>query len=170
MRISTWLLVGLVALAACTSASGELRGGAPRYDAAKSLLFDAGLIYCFEDADEVEAGATTWTGIYRDLFGPMTRGGCAGDGACHGTDGQAGSKGSFGFVCADKTGCRQKMIATNLLSGDQDGGVTSAANLIGILRSDRNPAAIMPKRPTCTFSERSIVRIETWVQNGAPDD
>lgn len=170
MRTGPLFLSGILALAACTSATGELRGGETRFDASERKPFDAGYYECFEDAREQRDGTeTTWTALYRDLFGPTAISSCAGFGACHGTLGQAGSRTSQ-FVCGDPKECRESLFSSNLVRPDPGGGPADPQNLLAILRSPKSPGGYMPKEPACTFTARSIERIEAWAQNGAPDD
>ena len=176
------LLVALATAAcatACATATGEVHGGAWKLDAAppETLQLDAGPI---DDAgpppeDLVDAGAgTTWTDLYRDLFGPTGQASCAGNATCHGAADQAGAHGSFGYVCATRDGCRESMLslATGLVQA-QDFDAPAESGLVAALRRRSARGTVvgtMPRTAPYVFSHDSIARIETWISHGAPAD
>lgn len=170
------LVTGAAALAACADASGEVRGGDPRFDAAppgpapeEDAAADAGPFP--EDLLDAGTGAT-WTDLYRDLFGPTGGASCAGDGLCHGSADQAGAVAS-GFVCDSQAGCRASMLGNSGLVKSADFTAPQQSFLATIVRRRRSDGSLlgsMPKRPAYVFSRASMERIQTWIQNGAPDD
>lgn len=170
--------VAVLGAAACATATGDVSGGDARFDASAPAFDDSSDFgeggVPPEDLRDAGSG-TTWTALYRDLFGPSAPSGCAGDGDCHGTATQAGAEASGGFVCADQAGCRDSLLSpsTGLVQA-KDAAEPSKAALIFELRH-RNAAGkvvgIMPKRPASyVFSHDSMARIETWIQNGSPND
>jgi hypothetical protein len=162
------LLAALVSAAACSSSSGS---GSPG-DADASAI-EAGVDAAPEPPEDDAGSGTAWPDLYRDLFGPTGRASCAGDGACHGAPNQAGAISASGFVCADETGCRTKMLEAGLVKLPGDASDPSSSVLVKVLRkrnADGSLTGFMPKRPAYVFSRTSIGRIETWTANGAKAD
>lgn len=96
VRSSAKLLL-VLGIAACTSASGELRGGElrPEFDASSPPRLVA---------EFPNASPTSWRGLYRDFFSKNAASGCGQFAGCHGSPTQSGSLAS-NFVCADVDGC-----------------------------------------------------------------
>lgn len=163
---------------ACASATGEVRGGEARFDASPTEPFDAG--GPVEDAD-LEAPATTWRGLYRDLFGRSAPSSCAGTASCHGAVGQQGVS-SGKFLCPNIDECydsmRSKGADRKLASGlvvDADVAAPEGAMLFRVLRARRGDGTVsdgtMPARPAdFAFSPAQIENIKTWISNGAKKD
>ena len=166
------VVLGIAALAACMNASGELVGGEPLYNASPPPFA------CIEDDG---TGPATWTALYDGVIGPNAvyrtdegsgtqKGGCAGDGTCHGGADQLGARQSK-FSCTTKEDCRNQLFASNLVTAASDaGGSASAVNLIGVMRNLERAGGYMPKRPVCAFPKSTIDRIRRWAEKGAPDD
>ncbi len=173
-----------IALAAvtvgCASASGDVRGGETRFDAAAP---DPLVIPVTEDAF-TDASPTSWKGIYRDFFGRRAKGSCAGNGGCHDAAGKPGSKVS-NFVCGDVDGCYQSLrtakdpdprVSMFALVEDKDIASPEAAYLFSILRY-RNAEAVlvsnrgMPQVPAdYAYSSAEIDRMKAWIKAGAKND
>lgn len=182
MRAMTALL--LVALGACSSSSGS-----PQSDTSKTHTTpseptpaptagdDSGSSTTDGGApeDAIDAGSgTTWTDLYRDLFGATSPASCAGSGACHGDANQAGARSSNGFVCTDKDGCRNSLLSADTgLVQASDSAAPEQGALIHTLRHRTTSGSVtgtMPKGGSYVFSRASVTRIETWIRNGAPND
>lgn len=154
-RVVSLLLLSCVA---CATASGEVSGGEPRFDAGSSA---------FADADP-----QSWTGLYRDLFGPNGRGSCSATNSCHGSAAQPGAQQS-GFVCPDKTGCLEALkSADSGLIRESDAMKPEGSNFYGILRKRTNGAVIgiMPKSPQYVFTDDELARVKAWIAKGSPND
>jgi hypothetical protein len=171
MRGAALVAIGITAAAcaaSCATATGDVSGGDPRF--AEDAGGDAPTSF---PEDDIDAGAgTTWTDLYRDLFGPTGGGSCAGNGTCHGAADQAGTK-SVGFLCADQDGCRASLFATSLVRA-LDAQKPDDSGLIGVMRH-RSPSGaivgLMPRAPgTYVFSHDSIARVRAWIAAGAPND
>jgi hypothetical protein len=88
--------------AASCDASGHVNGGDPLFDASVPASGEGGV-----DPDQGLGTGTTFTDLYDDFFGPMSKAfpnaqgqaGCAGIGACHGDPTQPGAIASGGYVC-----------------------------------------------------------------------
>lgn len=162
----------MVALAAaCAKASGEVQGGD---------LTDAGLqavtpgeLTATYDAGTYCGEGTTWSSLYRDIFGPTDRpGSCSFASYCHGDPDGTGAK---KFKCFDMVGCREGMIEAELVD------VSNASNpyeagLFGIIRH-RDPndgqvhTAPMPREPgDYVFPDACIERMKGWIESGIPAD
>lgn len=166
-----------VVFLAAACGAGEGRDGAPGGDEAPSAPMEttASVADGGTAEDLVDAGAgTTWTDLYRDLFGPSAPASCAGSGACHGAAEQSGARGSYGYVCASRDGCRASMLSPETaLVQASDFGAPSKSTLVQTLRRRSASGSVvgsMPKRSTYVFSHDSIARVEAWIRNGAPDD
>ncbi len=137
---------------------------------------DAGDGAVAKPEEAIDSGSgTTWTDLYRDLFGPTGQASCAGDGLCHGSASQAGARGSNGFVCADKDACYASMTAASpglVTSTDTTDPTKSVLYLtLRHRRTDGSVTGSMPKRPfSYVFSTASMARIATWIQSGAKND
>jgi hypothetical protein len=157
------------AAAACTSASGEVTGGATRFDLAVPCFRDP---YAMEEEDLVDAGSgARWSDLYRDLFGPTGGASCAGQGNCHGEVGRPGEAAS-GFLCDTEEGCRESMLGASGLVPESALTAPASARLFGILRH-RDECGIsgrMPAGSSYVFSKASLERIRTWIVSEAPND
>ena len=81
------IALALGCVSACTSASGEIRGGGdrPGYDAAAPEP----LAVPIKEDPFLGAGKTTWKGVYRDFFGRRAKSGCGAQPTCHSVAGRA---------------------------------------------------------------------------------
>lgn len=176
------LLVGALAApsaSGCSSATGEVVGGAPRFDAG---LPDP-LVQPIVEPTLTEASPTSWGGIYRDFFGKRARGSCAGTGGCHGSVGRPGVSIS-NFVCADLDDCWRSLrqdkhpnpMYNRPLVADADIANPDDAFLFKVLRTRLADGTIesnldMPQTPRdYAFSQEDIARMKTWIRNGALND
>jgi hypothetical protein len=165
-RVGTIAALVLVAAACDAGRSDDEGGGVARKDEAESAS---------NAEDLVDAGAgTTWTDLYRDLFGPTAPASCAGTGMCHGTADESGARGSNGYVCTSREGCRESMLSLETgIVQPSDSKAPEKSTLIAMLRRRSASGGIvgtMPKRSEYVFSRDSIARVETWIRNGAPND
>jgi hypothetical protein len=167
-------MIGVLALvAACAEAGGETKGGE---------LTDAGLQASANGVfrpPAVDGGidcgeGTTWSSLYRDIFGPTGKpGSCSFQSNCHGSPEGDGAIAGSGIDCFDQNGCRQSMIDAGLLkprlARDPDSG-----GLVSILRRrtpDGEVNGLMPKSPgSYTYPEACLVRIRGWISNNYPAD
>jgi hypothetical protein len=167
------LLVAVLGAAACATASGEVSGGDPKTEPvvdAGGAPVDAGPTTFPEDLVDAGSG-TTWTALYRDLFGPTGVTSCAGNGTCHGGADQAGAK-SAGFLCADQKGCRQSLVDVGQVR-TRDTTAPDKSLLVLTLRhraDSGNIVGIMPKTPPFVFPRSAMDRVKTWIAAGFPDD
>jgi hypothetical protein len=168
MTRATWifacaLVAPSLATVGCGDATTEVSGGEPRFDAAAPQLGEG----------RPSASPTSWTGLYRDIFGPNGTASCAGNGTCHGSKEQLGARSSGGCVCADQEGCRASLLdpSTGLVKPD-DKRAPETSGLYAVLRRVEGGRAvgIMPKEPPYTFTEAELTRIKTWIANGALND
>lgn len=165
-----------MSIAACSASttSPEARDESLNEAAAVSAGTDDGKVAQAPE-DLLDAGSgTTWTDLYRDLFGPTGGASCAGNGPCHGSAEESGASGSHGYVCASREGCRESMLSleTGLVQAS-DSTAPEKSTLVATLRRRSAKGGIvgtMPKRSEYVFSHDSIARIEAWIRNGAPDD
>src|SRR4051812_42284460 len=134
------VLIGLFTWAgvACTGASGDVRGGDARFDAATP----APLVVPITEPAFADAPPTSWKGIYRDFFGRRSKATCAGNGTCHDAEGKPGTKAS-NFVCADVDACYQSLrtakdpdprVSTKALVEDADIATPDNAYLFKVVR------------------------------------
>ncbi|MBX3187910.1 MAG: hypothetical protein KF819_12880 [Labilithrix sp.] len=163
----------------CASASGDVVGGGPRFDAG---LPDP-LVQPINEPSLTEASPTSWGGLYRDFFGKRARGGCAGTGACHGSIGRPGVSIS-GFVCADIDDCWRSMrqdvhpspMYKRAMVQDDDVAAPDGAFLFKVLRVRLPDGTVeanldMPQQPRdFAFSEDDVARMKTWIRNGGLND
>jgi hypothetical protein len=103
---------------------------------------------------------TTFTDLYRDLFGPTGAASCSGSGgSCHGTPAPPG-----GFACGpNKSDCRTSVAAL------ARGADFKSSALFAILRKS-NGDGRMPKSSAYAFDGTTMDRIGAWVAAGAKDD
>lgn len=179
-RVRTaWMIVLAAGAAACTSASGDVRGGElrPEYDAAPPPPVE-------NTAPEFpDAAPTSWRGLYRDFFSKNAPSGCARFAACHNVAGKEGSLVS-GFVCADADACWDSMrngkhpgTKLSLVEAASVANPASAEIFKYIRYLDGTPPQLvpnggtMPKEPgDFAFSAEAIARMKTWIANGALKD
>jgi hypothetical protein len=176
------LFVVIAGAAACTSASGDVKGGEPRpgYDAAAPAPLEVPIT---EDA-YADAAPTTWKGIYRDFFGRRAKSSCAGNGTCHDAADRPGAKIS-NFICADLEGCYQSLrtakdpdprVSTHALVEETDIAAPQGAYLFKVIRYRTADGQIaenrgMPQVPRdFAFMPTEIDRMQTWIRNGAKND
>jgi hypothetical protein len=166
-RVLALLAAATVASAACSSATGEHRGGEPTFDAATACFVDPG------NPGERDAGSgTRWPDLYRDLFGPTSPASCAGTGnSCHGVPDVGGA--AAGFLCRDSIECAETLRSFALPSPPAS-NPDEGRLLHQILRrrdADGCVTGRMPQAPASyVFSETSLERIRTWIRDGAPTD
>ena len=182
LRSSTLLsFAGALALGACTTASGDVTGGAPRpFDAASPDP----LVVPITEPTYADAAPTSWKGIYRDFFGRRAKGSCAGNGGCHDAAGKPGSKVS-NFVCGDADGCYTSLrtakdpdprVSMFALVEDKDLASPDGAYLFSILRYRNAEGTLvanrgMPQVPAdYAYSAAEIDRMKAWIKAGAKND
>jgi hypothetical protein len=182
MRFRRTLALALVSVASCTSASGDVVGGAPRdgYDAS----FPAALDVPITEPTYLDAPKLSWAGIYRDYFGRRALSSCAGRTSCHADATGLGATGS-NFVCADKDSCWDTMrhridddakVSTVPLIADSDVAAPENAYLFRVVRVITRDGLThankqMPKVPSdFYFKADDIDRMQTWIRNGALND
>ena len=174
------LILVVAAPLACTSASGEVKGGEARYDAAPPEPLIAVTEPTFADAPDA-----SWRGIYRDFFGRRSKASCGRSGACHSTPGQGGAR-SANFVCADVDECYtslrtgKKAPTPNMprpvaLVEEVDKAAPENAQLFSVLRLRTASGLIenkgMPDQPkTFAYSVDDVDRIKAWIKSGAAND
>lgn len=166
-RIALVTLVATVTFAsfACVPDPKEPMGGEELFDSAPPV------------APKVDAGPVgtdiTFTSLYNDYFANTQRASCAGNGACHGAEGESGSS-SSSFVCPlnDKATCYRTMTGASGLVPAGGGGDPKQTFLFSILRKDTASGGNrMPKSPfTFSFSDADMQRITGWIAAGAKDD
>jgi hypothetical protein len=172
---SSILVVGFVGCA-----SGDVRGGEPRFDAAAP---DAFVIPVTEDRF-ADAPETSWRAIYGTFFGRRAKGSCAGNGTCHDGPDKGGAK-SSNFVCGDVEGCYRSLRmakspdprgSMSALVEDKDIASPDGAHLFTVLRyrtADGNLLANrgMPLIPSdYAYSAAEIDRMKAWIRAGAKND
>src|SRR5262245_3061632 len=168
----------LAVMAACAQAGGEVKGGALTQQGQRAVAVPFG---CPSGEQDVGQG-TTWTDLYRDVFGPTNRGGsCSFQAACHGSPDGTGAGSASGIQCFDKAGCRASMIQKNLVTEADKANPDGSVLLGGILRRcvpdpSRGGGAeqvigIMPQEPASfIFPETTLNRIRAWIRDGVPDN
>jgi hypothetical protein len=151
-------------LGACADASGHVVGGGLRYDAQPPDLPDTGNPCGTE---------VTWTSLYKDFFGPGSKGSCSGatgdENNCHLKAEAAGALASNGYVCgmtqADCFMTFKSMLVPPMMGKDHYFEV--------VLRQSGPPTGVtpMPLRPaSAVFSACDLDRIRRWADKGAPND
>jgi hypothetical protein len=146
----------MVVLLGC-SASGEVRGGELRVPVVRSS--DAAVGF-----DAAITGASTWTALYTDYFGPKGAASCTSSGTCHGDGSQTGARKS-NFICGStEATCYDGMFAAQLvpIGGASD---PSQVNLRFALRTAAG--GTMPKASGFVFSDSDLARIDAWIRAGA---
>ena len=167
--------------AACSGATGEVRGGEERYDAASP----APLVVSVTEPTFADASPTSWKGIYRDFFGRRAKATCAGNGTCHDAAGKGGSKAS-NFICADVDGCYESLrrakrpadpgFPTNSLVEDADIANPDNAYLFKVVRIRTAEGELvanggMPATPVdFYYSAAEISLMKAWIKAGAKND
>ncbi len=172
----------LAFVSACSSASGEVKGGElrPGYDAAAP----APLVVPITEPTFADAAPTTWRGLYRDFFGRRGQASCAGNGTCHDSADRPGAKQSH-FVCGDVDQCWQSIrsakdadprVSTRSLVEASDVGSPAGAYLFEVIRY-RTPDGTavenrgMPQLPRdYAFMPAAIDRMQAWIAAGAMND
>jgi hypothetical protein len=170
----------VLGVAACASASGDVKGGEARFDAAPPDP----LVVPISEPTYEDAPETSWRGIYRDFFGRRAKGSCAGNGTCHGAADKAGAKVS-NFVCADLEGCYQSLrtakdpdprVSMFALVEDKDIAAPDSAYLFSIVRYRAADGSLvsnrgMPQLPAdYAYSAAEIDRMKAWIKAGAKND
>jgi hypothetical protein len=176
------LVLSCASAGACTSASGEVRGGdaRPGYDASAPDP----LVVPINEPTYEDAGDTTWRGIYRDFFGRHSPASCAGNGTCHDAAGKPGAS-DEGFVCGDVDGCWDSLRhamnpdpakKTRSLVDDASLANPDDAHLFEVIRFRTADGVIhenkgMPRAPReYIFSPGEIDRMKAWIRSGANND
>ncbi len=166
--LDTSIAILAFALGACADASGEVKGGEPKFDPTPPAAPEQKIC---PSKDEADAGSgATWTDLWRDYFGPTGAASCT-DASCHGSPSGAGVR--FGMLCVDQAGCQESLHAKGvILPSDADAPEESMFYKV-LRRCDAQDQTLgtMPQRPSSyTFSPTSLARIATWLRNGAPND
>jgi hypothetical protein len=165
---------------ACGSATDQVRGGDPRFDAARpeasapddaAEAADAAPAACDPGDARADAGAgVTWTDLYRDYFGPGAAASCAGNGTCHGDPAHAGARNSA-FLCpADIKACYDGLTAPAsplVTPGDPDQERDPTTSGLYLTLRKNCLGGAMPKSSTFTFGAADLARIEAWIAAGA---
>lgn len=116
---------------------------------------------------------TTWTGLYRDYFGPHGTASCsAAPGQCHAAAGDQGALPS-GYVCGDsQASCFEGMTASGSIVPAGGTADATSTRLYGALRkAPPNAGGTMPRSPSCVaFSTDDLKRISSWISAGAKND
>jgi hypothetical protein len=171
----------VIALAsACSSASGEIKGGDPRFDAAAPEP----LVVPITEPTFADAPPTSWKGIYRDFFGRRSKASCAGNGTCHDAAGKAGSKIS-NFICADVDACYTSLrtakdpdprVSTKSLVEDADVAAPENAYLFAVVRLRTPDGNLVVNRgmpqepPDFAYAAADVDRMKAWIKAGAKND
>jgi hypothetical protein len=124
--------------------------------------------------EPVDIGSgTKWSDLYRDIFGPTNRpGSCVFKAGCHGSETSAGVTGG-GIRCFDQKGCREGLIAANLIKQENVANPDSAPLFLVVRHRKANgeESGFMPKEPAdFYFPAKSIDRMKTWIKDGFKDD
>jgi hypothetical protein len=133
------------------------------------------LVLSFACGDGEKCGeATTWSALYKDYFGPGTKGSCSGamgdENNCHLNSTASGALASNGYVCGPtKDTCfapfKDVLVPPNA-------GKTHYFE--AVLRQDPGSGCMcspMPLRPAnAAFTECDLNRIRAWADKGAPND
>ncbi len=147
-------------LVGCYGDPPTVTGGEARFDAAPPPPKDELTID--------RAGGSKWSELYRDYFGPTGAASCAGDGACHGSAGQAGARASE-YVCpSTANGCYEGMVKGGLIPPRAGQGPEGSVLHVVLRKADGS--GFMPKRPPKVFGEVDMARIDAWLAQGAPND
>lgn len=153
---------------ACSDATGTVTGGEGRFDAQPPEMPATGC---------PSGKGTTWTDLYRDYFGPGSKGSCSGatgdENNCHLSSSAAGALASNGYVCGpSKDSCF--MSFKDVLVPPMR---MKAHYFEAVLRQDPPvacpPACVspMPLRPaSAVFCGADLGRIRKWADNGAKND
>jgi hypothetical protein len=174
--------LALACLSACTSASGDLKGGdlRPGYDASAP----APLVVPITEPSFADAAPNTWRGIYRDFFGRRSPASCAGNGTCHDAPNSGGARQSH-FVCGDVDECWQTLrtaknadpgVSTRSLVEDADVANPSGAYLFKVIRYITADGTLlenrsMPQLPRdYAYNPAAITRMQAWISAGAKND
>jgi hypothetical protein len=176
----SWIMVIALLGVACTTATGDVRGGEDRFDAASPDP----LVVPITEPTFADASPTSWKGIYRDFFGRRAKGSCAGNGTCHDAADKPGSQIS-NFVCADVEGCYTSLrtakdpdprVSTNALVEDADIQNPDNAYLFKIIRFRTADGTLVPNRgmpqlpSDYAYSAEDIDRMKAWIRAGAKND
>jgi hypothetical protein len=169
------LALTVAALAACARSSGEVEGYELNDAGAQAVV---ALSACGLDIPDFGTG-TTWTDLYRDIFGPTGKpGSCSLESNCHGAnaakDPKAGANDPAGIKCFDQKSCRQSFFTAGLLNSSSAKNPDNAP-LFGVLRlcqPNGSAVGIMPKDPVASFKAdgSNVQRIKAWIRAGAPDN
>ncbi len=114
-------------------------------------------------------GGATWSDLYRDCFGPDHA--SCGSVGCHSLTTDQGFM-SSGFVCGTtQDSCFAGMTAMNSIvpSGGTSTPETTAL-YENIRKAPPNVGGTMPKFSSFAFNQADLVRITTWITNGAKND
>jgi hypothetical protein len=176
---SSIVLFALIGVA-CTSATGDVRGGETRFDSAPP---DPLVVPVTEPAF-ADASPTSWRGIYRDFFGRRAKASCAGNGTCHDSPDKPGSKIS-NFICADVDGCYTSLrtakdpdprVSVVSLVEDADIAAPENAYLFKVIRFRTADGTLVPNRGMpqlprdYAYSAEEIDRMKAWIKAGAKND
>jgi hypothetical protein len=176
---SSIVVIALVGVA-CTSATGDVRGGEDRFDATAPDP----LVVPITEPAFADAPATSWKGIYRDFFGRRSKASCAGNGTCHDSAEKPGAKIS-NFICADVAGCYTSLrtakdpdprVSTTSLVEAADIAAPDNAYLFKVVRFRTADGTLVPNRGMpqiprdFAYSAEEIDRMKAWIKAGAKND
>lgn len=153
------------AVAACSDATGSVRGGEPLFDPTPPTVNTA--------HDGGAGGGSTWTDLYRDFFGPSGQASCAKNGGnCHGGEQETGTIAS-GMVCSQtsKDDCHNGMTRAASIVPPAGSATPDQTQLYAIVRkAPPNSGGTMPKSSAFAFTPADLQRIADWIKAGARND
>lgn len=168
----------------CAVASGEVTGGQPVFDSG-STETDGSAGGTSDAAADAPTGASTWTALYTDYFGPTGIANCASLPTCHNSASSSGGMTS-GFVCGtSKDECYMGMTVGIMCANAVppcpivQGTVPQMTGLYNNLHKvDANGKAsgTMPLNgATITakgyvFMPSDVARISAWISAGAQNN
>jgi hypothetical protein len=158
----------VIAAGGCADANGTVSGGEGRFDAQPPVN---------PPMPSMCGEGMTWTSLYKDYFGPNSKGSCSGamgdENNCHLNSMAAGALASNGYVCGmTKDSCWMSFgtVLVPAMSG-------KAHYFEAVLRQATPPMcppsclSPMPLRPaSAQFSDCDLDRIRKWADNGAKND
>lgn len=157
------------AMGACADAPSTVTGGLGRYDAMPPEL---------PPIPSTCGEGMTWASLYRDYFGPSSKGSCSGatgdENNCHLQSSAAGALASNGYVCGSTSdSCFASFKA--VLTPAMDLGSTHYDHYFdAVLRQETPPMcppaclSPMPLRPASAIFEKcDLDRIRAWANAGA---
>lgn len=173
MKASRITIVVVALAAACAEAGGDTKGG-DLTDAGKQAVTPGEFTAVFDAGTQCGEG-TTWSSLYRDIFGVEGKpGSCRFASNCHGSPEAAGATSGAGIKCFDEKTCRASMIEKGLVSPSNAKNPARAVLFTTIRNRDPVDGAtrgFMPKSPgDYFFPEACLDRMKGWIANGVPED